>query len=90
MGIQLTQVTPTGSSRTDSERHICTGDRPWKPGMGRAVHPDARETGAQRMGGRKETCRPMSAHIAALDSRWNYRNDTRDSGDWSQLNTHLV
>ena len=38
-------------------------------------------------GGLEETCRDMSARIAAFDSRWNYRNDTTACGYWSQLNT---
>ena len=33
-----------------SERHICTADNPWKPDMGRAIHPDAVAVGEQQSG----------------------------------------
>ena len=49
-GIYFTQPTTTCCSSSRSGRHICPAHNPWKWGMGRAVRPDAIETGEQQGG----------------------------------------
>ena len=50
MGIHLTKVATTCSAPVRSGRHVCSAENPWKPGMGRAEHPDALRIGQQVAG----------------------------------------
>ena len=46
--MHLTQPDTTYRASLAPSRVVCTAEKPWKPGMGRTIHPEDQEVGDQR------------------------------------------